>query len=178
MADVSCCRCSLFYGILYGSGQGGNFSLLLLHPHSPQNSLILVRHGNSWMDSTRFSSSVFHYSSLYLFCSIIRFTLFHLLSTPLSYFQLTCLLLFSSPSLLVCVFNVMSLHIMLLGSTFTFKSKTLNSSEAPYVPVRPPLWTTPRGATRLPAFSLLIEKHPNGRPCKHFYLWPFSFFRK
>lgn len=77
----------------------------------------------------------------------------------------------------VCVFNGTSLCAALLGSTLTFKSKPANALAAPRAPARPPLRTA-LWRRRTAGLRSLIGKHPNGRPCKHFYLWPFSFFRK
>lgn len=77
----------------------------------------------------------------------------------------------------MCVFNGTSLCAALLGSTLTFKSKPANALAAPRAPARPPLRTA-LWRRRTAGLRSLIGKHPNGRPCKHFYLWPFSFFRK
>lgn len=77
----------------------------------------------------------------------------------------------------MCVFNGTSLCAALLGSTLTFKSKPANALAAPRAPARPPLRTA-LWRRRTAGLCSLIGKHPNGRPCKHFYLWPFSFFRK
>lgn len=81
------CRCrSGFHRVRDGSGRRGDLSPSFLCPVLPRK-LTLVRDERSWKDSTPVSSSVLRDSSLYLFCSVTRFALSHLLSTPLSYFR-------------------------------------------------------------------------------------------
>lgn len=138
-----------------------------------QDILILVRYGNFWIDATHFSSFLFYYSSLYLFCStIFKKFFFHLLSISLSSFQFANLLLFLYPSLSQSLPFTLSLLscIVIFGSPFILKSKTLNSLEAPCVPIRLPLCTSMAVQSGCQIFCLSVVKPPNDRPCKHFYL--------
>lgn len=55
---------------------------------------------------------------------------------------------------------------MIFGSPFIFKSKTLNSLEAPWVPIALPLWTSTVVQSSCQLFCLSVVKPPNGRPCE------------
>lgn len=138
---MSFCCCCLSCWMLHRASQSDHFSSSSLCWCSPQNFLTLARYGNFWVDSIHVSSSVSYYSSPYLFFNI--FTLFHLLSIPLSYFRFGYLLSFVyTPCLAPCLSCGVFSCALWFWLSFHISEQDLHSLEAPSVPIRSPLRTS------------------------------------
>lgn len=176
MVSVSSCCCCSPCWTLHGAGRPDRFPAVSLCWCSPQNFLTLARYGNFWVDSVHVSSSVSCYPSLYLFFSVS--TRFHLSSIPLSYFRVGYLLsLVYTPCPGPCLScGAFSCTVILaLLSYFRARLTLIGSSLCPHQVTTAGLHC---GSSRLPAFCLSVEKPPNDRPGKHFYMWPSGFSRK